>query len=78
MQETDGSNFVSEKASEKFSPFWSIGSIWNMGKEKFIKNNLDFIDRLNFKITYGNAGNAVGREDVSTRTSINFNPGKTI
>ena len=73
---TDGSNFVSDKASDKLSPFWSLGTIWNIGKEKFIKDRLNFVDRLNFRITYGNAGNAVGRTSASTVPTLIHRSGR--
>jgi len=36
-------------------PAWSIGALWHLKKEDFFK--ADFIDDLNFRVSYGLAGN---------------------
>ncbi|MBO4606009.1 MAG: SusC/RagA family TonB-linked outer membrane protein [Bacteroidales bacterium] len=37
--------------------FWAVGGMWKMGQESFI-NNIDFINDLNLRASYGTQGNA--------------------
>jgi len=60
---TDASNYVSKTVREKFSPFYSAGVRWNVKSEKFMKN-VDFVDRLALRGTYGVTGNAAGKRSV--------------
>jgi len=43
-------------ANNRFAPFWSAGTGWNLHNEPFIKNNLKFVDRLKVRISYGTTG----------------------
>ncbi len=60
---TDASNFITDDPKYRYAPFWSIGGMWNIGKEEFMKD-ASFIDRLNLRVTYGYNGN------VNTTTSF--------
>ncbi|WP_066219609.1 SusC/RagA family TonB-linked outer membrane protein [Formosa haliotis] len=62
---TDASNIISDDPSFRYNPFWSVGLGWQIGKEKFM-SNLNWMDRLGLRITYGKNGNI----DRST----SFNP----
>lgn len=53
---TDASNLITDDPSYRYSPFWSVGAGWQIGKENFMKN-LIWIDRLNLRVTYGYNGN---------------------
>lgn len=66
----DGSNFVAEDVNSKISPFWSVGAMWNLNKEAFIKDNLSFVDYLRLKVTYGVGGIAAGKRSVSTVSTL--------
>jgi len=66
----DGSNFVADDVNSKISPFWSVGALWNMNKEAFIKDNLSFVDLLRLKVTYGVGGIAAGKRSVSTVSTL--------
>ncbi len=60
---TDASNFITDDPKYRYAPFWSVGAMWNIGKEGFMKE-ADFIDRLNLRATFGYNGN------VNTSTSF--------
>jgi TonB-linked SusC/RagA family outer membrane protein len=53
---SDGANFITDDPKYRYNPFWSVGASWQMWKEKFM-NNIDFIDRLTLRLTYGYNGN---------------------
>lgn len=53
---TDASNIISDDPQYRYSPFWSIGGGWNLHNEKFL-SNVEFVDRLSFRATYGYNGN---------------------
>ncbi|WP_321281029.1 SusC/RagA family TonB-linked outer membrane protein [Marinifilum fragile] len=60
---TDASNLISSDPKSRYSPFWSIGAGWQLSKEDFMKD-LDFVDRLTLRATYGFNGN------VNKETSV--------
>ena len=53
---TDASNLIADDPDYRYSPFWSVGLGWQLGKEKFMQD-LTWIDRLNVRLTYGHNGN---------------------
>ncbi|MCS2312492.1 SusC/RagA family TonB-linked outer membrane protein [Phocaeicola vulgatus] len=65
----DGSNFVSDDPSLRWSPMWSVGAKWNIGKEEFIKD-IDWINYLNLRATYGINGNAEKSTSPLTLVSV--------
>lgn len=69
----DGSNFVSEDASLRWSPMWSLGGKWNAKQEKFLKS-VSWINRLSPRITYGINGNA----ETSTSPQTLISMGSTV
>ena len=42
--------------NRRFAPFWSVGIGWNLHYESFIKDHLNFIDRLKVRGSYGSTG----------------------
>ena len=44
-------------AHHQWAPFWAIGGMWKIKKEKFMKN-IVWVNDLNFKASYGTQGNA--------------------
>lgn len=58
---TDGSSSFGKFS--RYNPYWSVGAGWLISNEKFIKNNLSFIDHFRVAYTYGVSGN------------LGFNPG---
>ena len=71
---SDGSNFVTEDKSLRWSPMWSIGGKWNIWKEGFMKD-VDWVDYLSLRVTYGLNGNA--EKSTSTQTLINTTANST-
>lgn len=67
---SDGSNFVSEDKSLRWSPMWSVGAKWNMHHEKFLKDNAPWVDRLTLRATYGINGNAEKSTSPQTLISV--------
>lgn len=53
---TDASNMITDDPKYRYSPFWSIGGGWNIGREEFLAST-DWINRLSVRVTYGYNGN---------------------
>jgi len=64
---TDASNYVAKTVRDKFSPFYSMGLLWNVKNEKFMKN-VAFVDRLAVRTSYGVTGLAAGKNSVMAVT----------
>lgn len=43
--------------NKRFSTTWAVGLAWNIHNEKFIKDNLSFINRMKIRGSIGNPGN---------------------
>lgn len=54
---TDASNMITDDPSYRYSPFWSIGGSWNIGREHFMTSTSDWLDRLSLRLTHGYNGN---------------------
>lgn len=69
----DASNIFGLKTNEKGSPFWSIGTSWDIAAEKFYKFKL--VPNLNVRLTHGYSGNydasAVARTVIAENSSPN-------
>lgn len=68
---SDASNYITEDPALRWSPLWSVGAMWNVKREAFMQP-VDFLDRLNIRLTYGRNGNA--EKGTSTQTLVNLNP----
>lgn len=53
----DQSNLFGSDPSVQFKPIWSLGGIWNMAKEDFLKEAGN-VSNLNLRLSYGFAGNS--------------------
>ena len=53
----DQKNLFGNDPDFRYKPLWSAGIGWNMSKESFM-DNVDFVDRLRLRATYGLTGNA--------------------
>ncbi len=53
---TDASNIIADDPKYRYSPFWSAGLGWAAHRERFMEN-LQFVNRLNVRATYGYNGN---------------------
>ncbi|WP_179221505.1 SusC/RagA family TonB-linked outer membrane protein [Sphingobacterium cellulitidis] len=52
----DASNLITDNPRYRYAPFFSIGGMWHAHKEGFMEN-IDWVDRLSARITYGKLGN---------------------
>ena len=55
----DASNRFGQDSNHKFNPTYSFGFSWRVAQEKFIKENLYWLNQLNIRATYGIQGNVV-------------------
>jgi TonB-linked SusC/RagA family outer membrane protein len=53
---TDASNLISDDPEYRYSPFWSVGGLWQLSKESFL-GGVRAIDRAAIRVTYGYNGN---------------------
>ncbi len=51
----DASNMFGVNTNDKWSPFWSVGYLWNIAKEKFVAHSI--FEQLKLRATYGFSGN---------------------
>jgi len=66
---SDASNFITDDPKLRWSPLWSVGAKWNAKNEAFM-DKLNFIDRLDFRLTYGKNGNVDGSTSTKALLSI--------
>lgn len=53
---TDASNLVTNDPKYRYAPFWSIGGLWDITREKFL-DGTNWLDHLRLRATYGYNGN---------------------
>ena len=53
----DQSNLYGSDPSVQFKPIWSVGVAWNLKRESFM-DQVDFLNRLDFRFSYGLGGNS--------------------
>lgn len=68
----DGSNYVTDDKSLRWSPMWSTGVKWNIEKENFMQNTSSWLDRLTLRLTYGINGNS--EKSTSPQTLLTTSP----
>lgn len=69
----DGSNYVTDDKSLRWSPMWSAGLKWNMSNESFLEAASSWVDRLTLRLTYGINGNAEKSTSPQTLISTSAN-----
>lgn len=67
---TDASNLITDDPKYRYSPFWSAGLGWQMGKEDFLAN-VKWLNRLNVRGTYGFNGNVDRSTSFMPLISVN-------
>ncbi|MGS2740246.1 SusC/RagA family TonB-linked outer membrane protein [Sinomicrobium pectinilyticum] len=70
---TDASNLISDDPEYRYSPFWSVGLGWQLGREGFMDKR-EWIDRLNLRLTYGYNGNVDKSTSFLPLININAEP----
>lgn len=69
----DASNLFGVKTGDKWTPLWSIGTGWEISKEKFYRSSV--FSFLKLRATYGFSGNAdPSRTGVTTISYISTSP----
>lgn len=72
----DASNFITDDPALRWSPLWSVGALWNIRSEDFMKN-ADFVNHLNLRITYGRNGNVEKSSSTRAIISVSTSPSTT-
>ena len=54
---SDASNMITDKASYRWAPLWSVGAMWHMAREEFMQPTDTWLDRLSVRLTFGYNGN---------------------
>lgn len=70
---TDASNIIASDPKYRYSPFYSVGTGYNLSKEKFFES-IDWIDRLSLRATYGRTGNVDRSTSPYTLINLRSNP----
>ena len=52
----DASNLITDDPQYRYDPFFSMGASWQVYKEQFM-SNIQWVDRLTTRLTYGHTGN---------------------
>jgi TonB-linked SusC/RagA family outer membrane protein len=73
---SDASNFITSIPSLRWAPLWSVGGLWNAKREDFL-SQVNFIDQLNLRATYGRNGNVEGSTSTNTLLSVSTAPSTT-
>lgn len=68
---SDASNLITSKPKYRWSPLWSVGFIYNMHNERYMKP-AKWVDRLTIRATYGQNGNACSSSSARTTISTNM------
>lgn len=53
---TDASNLITDDPKYRYAPFWSIGGLWDVTRERFL-GSTTWLDHLDLRLTYGYNGN---------------------
>lgn len=69
---SDASNLITDKASYRWAPLWSVGGSWNLHREHFMLSAESWLDRLTVRLTYGFNGNV--EKSTSPVTLVSSNP----
>lgn len=72
---TDASNFISDDPKYRYSPFWSVGAAYQISQEEFMQN-IEWLDRLNVRATYGYSGNIDNSSSFKPLISVGGTPNK--
>ena len=71
---SDASNLITEKASYRWAPLWSVGASWNLHDEGFMDSSKGWLDRLTVRLTYGFNGNVEKSTSPVTLVSSDAEP----
>lgn len=67
---SDASNLITNDPKYRWAPLWSVGGLWHVSREDFMKPAADWLSRLSLRLTYGFNGNV--EKSTSPLTLINM------
>jgi TonB-linked SusC/RagA family outer membrane protein len=70
---SDASNYITDDPKLRWEPLWSIGGMWHLSREDFMKN-ISFLDRLSLRLTYGKNGNTEKSTSTKPLLAIGTSP----
>lgn len=73
---SDASNYITDNPRLRWSPLWSVGGMWRMIDESFMKH-VSFLDNLALRFTYGKNGNAEKTTSTKPLLSVSTSPSTT-
>jgi TonB-linked SusC/RagA family outer membrane protein len=71
---SDASNLITDDASYRWAPFWSVGGLWNITNEGFMEDKRDWLERLALRFTYGFNGNVDKSTSHKTLLGMSSSP----
>ncbi|MBO9631535.1 MAG: SusC/RagA family TonB-linked outer membrane protein [Chitinophagaceae bacterium] len=69
----DGSDLFGVNPKYKYLPLWSVGGLWRIGEEEFLRNSR-VLDMANLRVSYGLQGN-IDKQTSAFITGKYTNPG---
>ncbi|MCR8668940.1 SusC/RagA family TonB-linked outer membrane protein [Aestuariibaculum sp. M13] len=70
---TDASNLITDNPEFRYDPFWSVGMSWQIKNESFLEN-VNWVDRLTVRGTYGYNGNIDKTTSFKPLISLSSSP----
>lgn len=70
----DGANVFGASTNDKWSPLWSAGIFWELGKERLFESYRHGVDQLKLRATYGTSGNVDLRKTRDPIGTISLDP----
>jgi TonB-linked SusC/RagA family outer membrane protein len=70
---SDASNYITDDPKLRWSPLWSVGGMWNISREDFMKS-VKFVDHLSLRLTYGKNGNTEKSTSTKPLLSVSTSP----
>ena len=70
---SDASNYITDDPKLRWAPLWSVGGMWHLSQENFMKD-ISFIDRLSVRLTYGKNGNTEKTTSTKPLVSVGTSP----
>lgn len=70
---SDASNLITDDPAGRWAPLWSVGGMWNIAYEPFMKD-LNNVNRLTLRLTYGKNGNVEKSTSPQPLISMNTYP----
>lgn len=73
---SDASNLITDDPRYRWAPLWSLGGMWNIAEEDFMKD-ISRVNRLTARLTYGKNGNVEKSTSPKPLISMSSSPSST-